>query len=120
MKLLDYNITTIEHYPDDGNHQQCNVDEPFCIRKGEDGYTYKDKNGISKEYNLRYTKTGKFILSKNWICHLTEGASESLQEIFNIRENRNLDVILKYCTKLYIRSLKLEIERINMELKQFK
>ena len=120
MKLFDYTITNLEDYPDDGNHQQCNVHKSFCIRKGEDGYTYINKDGVKKKYNMRYNKKNNLVSTKNWICHLTEDASESLREIFDVRESKSLDVILKYCTRLYIKSLKLEIKHMKEELKQFK
>ncbi|MCP4665134.1 MAG: hypothetical protein GY849_02115 [Deltaproteobacteria bacterium] len=120
MKLLRNYITTIEHYPDNGKHQQCNVNAPFNIRKGQDGYYY-DKNQKEKAYNLHEeTKTGKCTPTKKWICHLTEGASESLKKIFYIKESVNLEIILKHCTKLYIKSLKLEIKRIKSELLDLK
>ena len=107
-------IYTIEDYPDDGNHQECYIDFPFQIRKGEDGYVYRNKKGKELKYNI-YKNSSR--IDKRWICHLKEGANKSLQEIFEIKANKNLDVIIKYCMRKYKQSLKLEINRIEKELK---
>ena len=108
-----YNIiSTIENYPEDGKHQQCDTGLPFCIRKGEDGYYYNVK-GIEKKYNI--FKGDK--IDDRWICHLTESANESLEQIFQIKCNKDLDSILEYCKKTYIKSLKLEIKRMTTEIK---
>jgi len=106
MKTLDYYITTIDGYPDNGKHLQCNVLEPFCIRKGEDGYTYLAKNGSKKNYNL-----GNQI-SEMWICNLKDNSSVSLEKIFEIKTSKSLVKILEYCLKTYLKSLNMEIKRI--------
>ena len=113
MKIFEYYTSTIENYPDNGNHLQCNVSAPFCIRKGEDGYFYQTDGQKEKNYNF-----GNKI-TKLWICHLTEDASESLEKIFKIKTSLNLETILKYCTKTYVKSLKMELKRIENEIELF-
>ena len=121
MKIPEYTITTIKNYPDNGEHQQCNLPMPFEIRKGEDGYYYKDKKGEEKAYNLHpATKAGKWKPTKKWICHLKPEANESLKSIFATKESLKLDTLVEYCTKLYVKSLAMEIKRINKEFESFK
>ena len=110
---MNYKISTIKNYPDDGNHQVCEIGLPFCIRKGQDSYTYNDKNGKEKHYN-NFKSANK--VDSRWICHLKENASESLSEIFEIKCNKKLEVIINYCVKTYIKSLKMEVKRIKLEL----
>lgn len=109
---MKYNIVTIKDYPDNGSHQQCYTDMPFCIRKGEDGYYYK-VDGVEKKYNIY--KGG--VIDKRWICNLKEDFSnESLDKIFKIKCHKDLDVILEYCRKLYVKSLRMELVRITKQI----
>jgi len=114
---MRYYIKTIKNYPDNGKHQECFVDFPFLIRKGADGYYYRNKKGVELKYNL--DKNYK-IIDKRWIVHLKDTANSSLCEIFEIKVHKDLDVIIKYCTKVYLKSLKLEIKRIEKELNYIK
>lgn len=111
---MKYYIKTIKDYPDNGKHQECVVDYPFVIRKGEDGYYYKDKKSIEHKYNLNkdYNK-----IDNRWIVHLKEGANLSLIKIFEIKAHKDLNIILEYCKKLYLKSLKMEIKRLENEIK---
>lgn len=106
---MEYSIVTIEDYPDNGKHQECVIDLPFEIRKGEDGYVYWDEKGEEKKYNLSDK------IDERWIVNLTDEASYSLKEMFKIKCHKDLNLILLYCLKLYLKSLELEIKRINAE-----
>lgn len=110
---MRYHIKTIKNYPDDGNHQECHIDYPFFIRKGADGYYYRNKKGKELKYNLNkdYRR-----IDKRWIVHLKEKANSSLCEIFEIKAHKDLDVIIKYCEKIYLKSLKMEIKRLQKEM----
>ncbi len=114
--MIKHVIETLEYYPDNGKHLECLVDYPFQIRKGEDGYYYKDRKGKEHSYNIYKTDR----TTNKWIVHLTEQANPSLVEIFDIKVNKDLDVILKYCVDIYKKSLKMEIKRLEKELKQIK
>ena len=106
-------IKTLKDYPDNGKHQECNIGLPFLIRKGEDGYYYTDAKGKERKYNL-FKSEDK--VDDRWIVHLTEGANESLKEIFKIKVNKDLNKIVKYCREIYCKSLKLEIKKMNKYL----
>jgi len=112
MKDIEKSFFTIPNYPDDGNHIECEIELPFEIRKGEDGYFWNDKNGKERSYNI--FKSDK--IDDRWIVHLTEDANKSLQQIFEIKVNKSLDKIIDYCITVYVKSLKMEIKRINKEL----
>ena len=107
---MEYYITDIKHYPDDGNHQECIIDLPFEIRRGEDGYVYHDKKGVEHKYNMRNK------LDKRWVVHLTDTSNESLSKLFEIKCNKDLTVILNYCIRLYKKSLKMELKRVSTKL----
>lgn len=107
---MNINIKTIKNYPDDGRHQECHIDFPFQIRKGADGYCYRDGKGIEKKYNM-YKSEDK--IDDRWIVHLKENCTDSLEEIFEIKCHKDLHVILTYCIKLYKKSLAIEQKRIN-------
>lgn len=109
-----YSINTISDYPDNGKHMECEISLPFDIRKGEDAYEYTIK-GISKMYNVFKSETK---IDDRWIVHLKEQSNESLEKIFEIKLNKDLYVILSYCKKIYIKSLKMEIKRIQLDLKK--
>lgn len=111
--MKQYIIETIEDYPDNGSHQECYIGLPFEIRKGEDGYHYINRKGKELKYNIYKSETK---VEDRWICYLTEGANQSLESIFEVKVNRDLDVIIKYCVQKYKKSLKLEMKRINKEL----
>jgi len=106
-------IFTIPNYPNDGNHQECDIGLPFEIRKGQDGYFWNDKKGKEHSYNMGYK------VDKRWIVHLTKGANKSLVKIFEIKTSESLDKIINYCVALYKKSLSMEIKRLTQELKSF-
>jgi hypothetical protein len=108
-------IFTIPYYPDDGNHQECDIGLPFEIRKGEDGYFWTDKKG--KEYSYNIFKGDK--IDNLWIVHLTKDANKSLIDIFEIKTNKDLNKLITYCVSLYKKSLSMEIKRLTQELKSF-
>lgn len=111
--MEQYTIETIKDYPDNGKHLECNLNLPFQIRKGEDGYCYRNKKGIEITYNIYKSETK---IDERWICHLIAGSNESLETIFEIKASKDLDVIIKYCVDTYKKSLELEITRIKKEL----
>ena len=106
-------IYTIENYPADGNHLECDINLPFQIRKGEDEFYYINEKGEEKSYNNYKNK-----IDDRWIVFLTDEASESLQNIFKIKVSRDLDKIIEYCQNIYKKSIELEIKRLNKELKE--
>lgn len=110
---MHHPIYTITDYPDDGKHMEYETSLPFEIRKGEDAYQYTIK-GVSKMYN---TFNSQSKIDDRWIVHLKNTASESLESIFEIKLSKDLEVIIHYCKKLYIKSLKMELVRIQLELK---
>ncbi len=112
-RMKQYLIETIKNYPSDGKHQECYIGLPFQIRKGEDGYHNRNKKGIERKYNIYKSETK---IDERWICQLTEEANESLEKIFEIKANKDLDVIIKYCVDKYKKSLELEMKRIKKEL----
>jgi hypothetical protein len=106
-------IYNLAHYPDNGDHQECDIGLPFEIVKGRDGYYWTDRKGIKHTYNiLKSNKT-----TNKWIVHLKVGANESLFKIFNIMVNKDVDKIIEYCRKIYKKSLIMEIARLQEELK---
>lgn len=111
MNLEDF-IISIDNYPDDGNHLECVLDLPFEIRKGEDGYIWLDKNGVEHKYNMYKTD---HRIENRWIVHLRRDANNSLNEIFEVRMNKDLNKIVKYCVTLYLKSLEMEKERVQKE-----
>jgi len=113
---VQYNINTIQDYPDNGKHLECFINLPFQIQKGEDGYCYIDKRGIERSYNLFKTKDK---IDDRWIVHLTEKTNQSLNDIFEIKCHKDLAVIIKYCVKIYVRALKMELERMKTEFSNY-
>jgi hypothetical protein len=112
---MEKTIYTITDYPDNGDHQECDIGLPFEIRKGEDGYFWTDKKGKKCSYNI--FKSDK--IDNRWIVHLTEDANKSLINIFEIKMNKDLNKIIDYCVSLYKKSLSMEIKRLTQELKSF-
>lgn len=55
-------------------------------------------------------------IDERWICHLTEQANEGLENIFEIKVSKDLDVIIKYCLMKYKESLILETKRLKKKL----
>ena len=109
--MRNYYIDTIANYPDDGKHQECFIDLPFQIRKGEDGYYYKKKG---KEYKYNMFKSENKI-DDRWICWIDsdkDGVTPSLVQIFEIQVNKDLDKVVDYCYDIYEKSLKLELKRL--------
>ena len=100
---------TIENYPDDGNHLEYITDLPFYIRVGEDGYYYYE-DGVEKKYNLGNKTT------KTWICHLKKEANGSLKAIFKVKTGK-METLVKYCEKLYLKSLRMEIKMLKDEIR---
>lgn len=114
---FDYTIKTIKHYPDDGNHLECDIGLPcFEIRKGEDGYYWRDRKGDEHKYNM-FKDENK--IDDRWIAHLTDSANYSLKKIFNPKISKDLDKVIEYCYKMYVKSLKLEIKRLNIEISKY-
>ena len=107
--MRNYYITVIQNYPDDGNHLECHLPLPFIIRRGEDGYFYRDKKGKECKYNMfKGNKT-----DDRWIVHLySRGISPSLEKIFEIHVSKDLDKIVDYCFKVYRKSLNMEFDRL--------
>ncbi len=87
------------------------------IKKGVDSYVYLANYGekYSKETEKEYKY--KKDVNKNWIVHVEEEASISLKKIFKVRQFKSLDVLIEYALKKYYKSLKLELIRINKEIK---
>ena len=113
---MKYKIKTIENYPDDGKHLECFIPLPFQIRKGEDGYYWKDNKGNEHAYNIFEDENR---VDDRWIVHLRpEELNPSLIKIFEIKVNKNLDEILKYCIDVYRKSLKMEMKRIDKLLNE--
>lgn len=110
---MEYSIKTIETYIDNGKHQECDINLPFEIRKGEDGYHYYNKKGKEYKYNL-FKNENK--IDERWIVHLKKQANESLEKIFEIKVNKDLNKIIEYAINVYRKSLKLEIIRLKREL----
>lgn len=114
--MKKYLIEPIKNYPKNGKHQECYIGLPFQIRKGEDGYRYRNKKGVELKYNI-YKSEKK--IDDRWICHLKYVANESLEKIFEIKANKDLYVIIKYCFEIYKKSLELEIKRTKVELAKY-
>lgn len=114
--MIEHSIYNLKDYPDDGNHQECFMDLPFKVTKGEDAFIYTIKE---KEYT--YNKSGN---DQRWFCNLKYEldfyVSPSLEEIFEFKVHKDLNIILEYCRKLYVKSLKMEIKRSKQELKKYK
>jgi len=118
MINIEKYIFTIQNYPDDGKHQECKIGLPFEIRKGEDGYFWVDKNGKEQSYNI--FKSDK--IDSRWIVHLDKNSyiNPSLNKIFEIKVNKDLDKIIDYCVFIYVKSCKLEIKRLQNEILRYK
>lgn len=120
--MRDYAIYVIKDYPDDGNHLECDLSLPFQIRRGEDGYYYRDKKGIERKYNIY--KGDK--IDDRWIVHLhsnegsEDGLNPSLVKIFHIMVDKDLDKIIDYCFSVYEKSLRMELKRIEKLKKEMK
>lgn len=115
---IEHVIQRLKDYPDNGKHQECVIDLPFEIRKGEDGYFWYEGD-VEKSYN--FLKGDK--IDQRWIVHIDNGHTKvnaSLKAIFKIKLSRDLNVILKYCLNLYVKSLKLEKKRISEEILRYK
>lgn len=115
MEKFSYTVFPMDTYPQDGRHLQCYTGLPFQIRKGEDGYFWKDKKGKDHKYNI-YNSYDK--VDDRWIVHLEKYANQSLKKIFEVKTSKNLDKIVEYCVKLYKKSLKMEIERLETEIER--
>jgi hypothetical protein len=118
MPEKPYYIETIKNYPNNGKHLECHIDLPFQIRRGEDGYFYRDGNGVERKYNM--FKGDK--IDERWIVHINgnkPGYNQSLEKIFNIMVSKNLDRIISYCIKVYKSSLDLELQRVNLIRTEF-
>lgn len=111
--MNEYCIKTIKNYPDNGKHQECWINLPFQIRKGEDGYYWTDNKGNEHKYNI-FNDENK--IDQRWIVHLTEDANHSLENIFEINVSEDLDEIIRYCVRLYKKSLEMELKRLHDEL----
>lgn len=114
---MDKIISTINRYPDNGKHLECDICfDFFCdidcfeIRKGEDYFCYTDEKGKQKEY-------GRNKIDDRWIVILKNTANKSLRKIFNVKVSKDLDVIINYCIEIYKKSLVMEVKRISEELR---
>jgi hypothetical protein len=119
MPEKPYHIETIKNYPNNGNHLECHIDLPFQIRKGEDGYHYRDDKGVERKYNMFKTE-GK--IDDRWIVHIDgdkPGYNPSLKMIFNIMVSKDLDKIIAYCIMMYEESLNLELQRVHLIRTEF-
>ena len=106
--MIDYEIIPLKNYPDNGKHQRCVTELPFDITKGEDRFCYEDKDGKRHHYN-----SGEET-DERWIVFVSASQSNiSLKKIFKIKVNKDLNVILDYCVKIYKKSLEMELVRIN-------
>lgn len=118
-----YDITVIENYPDDGNHLECNLPLPFDVKRGEDGYYYRDKKGVERAYNLKNINNDKRKTDDRWIVHLDtgrlHGINPSLERIFNIMVDKDLDKIVDYCFDIYEKGLEMEKKRLEKLRKEF-
>ena len=65
-------------------------------------------------YVFRNYKTDYWIENR-WIVHLRKDANDSLNEIFEVRMNKDLNKIVRYCVNLYLKSLEMEKERVQRE-----
>jgi len=110
---MKYHIQNIPNYPLNGNHLECVIEMPFAIYKGVDPFWYTDKNGKEHKYG------GKTHPDKRWVCGLRpSGGNVILESIFYIKAHKDLDKILAYCKKKYIKSLKMELKRIEKEVEK--
>jgi hypothetical protein len=114
--MKQYNIITIQDYPGDGKHQECYINLPFQIRKGEDGYCWMDKKGKEHKYNL-YEDGNK--VDDRWIIDLTNDASFALEDIFEIKVDKDIEKIIQYCVNIYRKSLEIELERVRNEFSDY-
>lgn len=112
---MQHAIVTLKNYPDNGKHQRCETIYPFDISKGMDGFYYNNSKGEEQKYNMFVSEK----IDERWIAFVEKKASPSLKKIFKTKLHKDLNVILEYCDKLYIRSLKMEIKRLRKELKEF-
>lgn len=102
----------IKLYPDNGKHIEVITDMPFYISKGEDPfYYYVGKKEMC--YNGGDKTTTK------WLCRLTPESNISLRKIFEIKVTNNVENAYRYCKKMYIKSLKMELERICKEIEKY-
>jgi hypothetical protein len=110
---IKYRLRNIKNYPDNGDHQEVVFDDylsfPFYISKGLDSFRYEFNGRICK-YNSGKNTT------KNWIVKLQPWANDSLNNIFDIKIEKDVDKLIAHCVKLYKRSILLEIERFKKEL----
>lgn len=107
---MKYEVRTLKNYPDNGKHQVCKIDLPFDITKGEDGFYWVDKNGVQHKYNLFSTKSK---VDDRWIATIKEGVlNPSLIKLFDTKVHKDLNVVVDYCKKTYIKSLNQELQRV--------
>jgi len=108
-------ITNLKNYPINGKHQECLINLPFKITKGEDQFYWNDKKGNEHKYNI-FKNANK--IDQRWIVFLKKDyCNPSLKKIFEIKVNKDLNKIIDYCFKIYQKSLKLELKRLK-ELKE--
>jgi len=111
VKQVVYNT---EGYDDSGNHQTCDLyigdhEIPIHITKGDDGFSWYDKNRVKCSYN-NY-KSGK--LDQRWICWFGSdghsGASPNFYHDFDPYINKSLDKVVEHVVKKYKKALKQDI-----------
>ena len=108
-------IRNIRIYPDDGKHQEYITKLPFTILKGVDPFRYSS-NGKDMYYNDE-KKWGNRV-DNRWIALTNASANPSLKFIFKAKLSKDIDKVLEYCKKTYLKSLKLELKRIEKEIKE--
>lgn len=117
MKNKQYKIKNLKNYPENGKHLECIINLPFEIKKGEDGYYYYDKNGQQHKYNL-FDDPDK--VDDRWIINLSENSSlYFVDKFFEIKTSKDLDKLVGYAAKTYIKALQSEINRVKKEFKDY-
>ena len=111
--MIKRRIGNLKNYPQDGNHLECYTSLPFNITKGQNGFYYMDSKGNEKTYN-KYKSDE--VIEKRWIAELKPNPNKELEKLFFIKCSTNLDLVIDYCTKIYIKSLELQLKNIREEL----
>ncbi len=113
--MIKYEIYNHGDYPQTCEHQICETILPFKIEKGCDSFVNVPIHGKVITYGI--DKKGNYKTDKRWLCELSDGANPSLEKIFVVQCHTNLEKILKYCTRIYLKSLRMEIERVKASCK---
>ena len=88
--MIDYSISKLWDYPDNGKHQETKMDLPFFeIRKGEDEYHYSQDG---KEYKYNSCKN----VTKMWIINLIDNPPDFLSDNFKIKTSKDHEKLIDY------------------------